>query len=935
MVVKAARPIHLGVPGEEIDRRDLATVVRRFRNLHRLQMQRIQDCQAPRQRQFLDLLPLLFHCNHPNLPGYVTLDTPAGLPDYQPGRNALRAAARLSKSFEHRSRALPYYPVQALYLMGSVGSIAYSRKSDLDIWLCHAPELDAEALDELRRKAAGVEKWAASLGLEAHIFFIDPERFRAGQGTPISTESCGSVQHHLLLEEFYRTSLWLAGRIPGWWLVPPEQESHYAEYLRHLRDNRFVNPGELIDFGGLEAVRFDEFLGGALWHLHKAVEAPHKSLLKLTLMESYAAEYPQVEWLCTQVKAAVYEGTPDADALDSYLLMYRKVERYLEQRAERERLDLVRQCFYLKINGLLAAATASSSEKALRREVLGAMVREWQWPAQRIKDVDQRRRWRLSAALEEQKALARELNRSYLAVRRFALEHPGGAAPAGEELRLLGRRLSAALERRPGKVERLNLDSGDRIEAEDFALHEMRLTDGEPGWMLSTGRAKWAGADRPALKKARSLLEILAWLVLNGLHRPAMSPFLEAQGGALGPIELRQALDALAGFLKAQPKALDSLDAYARPARPCRAALFVNLGVDADPQRRDGLSLASSRYDALSYGYERVNLVARIDALVLTSWQEALVQQHQGLSGLLDCLADLANDAAGGAVDVACFCFAPSRARTLAGRVERLYRDLVGALGQSPGPARYVGRAGQGYFLFERQASGVAHRELADEERLFEALATPRPEFSPLLFDPCFVSGPDPLAEVYGRNRPGVVQVFCLPEPAQVRVFVLDERGALFYRVHEPLGPQTVLSPYAVFLGAVLQRYVLAASGVEYYLVERGLTGEYVARQVGFPPVPSGKALEVKVYAQEIAPGRAAYTICCDDWEFSSMEAGQDVFAAAREHILGLRRSGGRYPVHISDVDVPLSILGVDTPPQLQTVHLLQYKRKVEQRLNP
>lgn len=935
MVVKAARPIHLGVPGEEIDRRDLATVVRRFRNLHRLQVQRIQDCQAPRQRQFLDLLPLLFHCNHPNLPGYVTLDTPAGLPDYQPGRNALRAAARLSKSFEHRGRALPYYPVLALYLMGSVGSIAYSRKSDLDIWLCHAPELDVAALDELRRKAAGIEKWAASLGLEAHIFFIDPERFRAGEGTPISTESCGSVQHHLLLEEFYRTSLWLAGRIPGWWLVPPEQEGHYAEYLRHLRDNRFINPAELIDFGGLEAVRFDEFLGGALWHLHKAVESPHKSLLKLSLMESYAAEYPQVEWLCTRVKAAVYGGTPDVDALDSYVLMYRKVERYLEQRGEWERLDLVRQSFYLKINGLLTAATASTSEKALRRDVLGAMVREWQWPPQRIKDLDQRRRWRLSAALEEQKALARELNRSYLAVRRFALAHPAGAAPAGEELRLLGRRLSAALERRPGKVERLNLDSGDHIEAEDFAVHELRLTDGEPGWMLSTGRAKLGSAERPALKKARSLLEILAWLVLNGLHRPAMNPFLEAQGSAFGPAELRQALDALAGFFKSQPKAPDSLGVYAHPPRPCRAVLFVNLGVEADPPRRDGLSLASNRYDALSYGYERLNLVARIDALILTSWQEALVQQYQGLSGVLDGLADLADGAGGEPMDVACFCFSPSRGRTLAGRIEQLYRDLAAALNQSAGPARYLGRAGQGYFLFERQSSGVAHWELADEERLFEALAAPRPAFSPLRFDPYFASGPDPLVQVYARNRPGVVQVFCLPEPAQVRVFVLDERGAMFCRVHEPLGPQTVLGPYAAFLGAVLQRYVLGASGVEYCLVERDFTGEYVARQGGFQPVLSGRALEVKVYAQEIAPGRSAYTIRCDDWEFSSMDAGQDVFAAAREHILGLRRSGGRYPVHISDVDVPLSILGVDAPQQLQTIHLLQYKRKVEQRLGP
>ncbi len=928
------RAIHLGVPGEDIDRRDLATVARRFRNLHRLQLQRIQDCQTPRQREFLDLLPLLFHSNHPNLPGFTTLDTPAGLPDYQPGRNALRCAAKLSKSFEHRSRALHEYPIHALYLMGSVGSIAYSRKSDLDIWLCHGPDLEPSRLDDLRRKAAAIEKWAVSLGLEAHIFFIDTERFRQGLGTPISTESCGSVQHHLLLEEFYRTSLWLAGRIPGWWLVPPEQEDSYAEYLRHLRDNRFVNSGDLIDFGGLEQVRVDEFLGGALWHLHKAIVAPHKSLLKLLLMESYAAEYPRIEWLCTRLKAAVYGGKPDVDELDSYLLMYRKVERYLLGRGEAERLDLARQCFYLKINGLLAVATASSAEKSLRREILGGMVEDWRWPPRRVRELEQRRHWKIVAALEEQKIVGRELSLSYQGMRRFALEHSEGESPAGEEIRLLGRRMSAALERKPGKVEKLNLDGGDRIEPEDYSLHEIRLADGEPGWVLSMGRARLAGTDRPMLKKTRSLLEILTWLVLNGLYRPAMNPYLESSGSAFGPSELRQALDALAGFLKAPRDESETLAEYALPPRAVAAALFVNLGTDADSQRRDGLRMASSRYDAFSYGYERTNLIGRVDALILTSWRETLVHQYRGLAGLFDCLVDLINESSAEELSFTCFCFSSVRARTIANRVERLYRDLAEIFGRAAEPSRYLVRGGQAYFLFERGPLGLGYREISDEERLYAELAVPRALFSPLAFDPHIVAEQDPLPSIYRRNRPGAIQVFCLPEAGQVRVFILDERGSLFCRVHESLSSQTVLGPYAAFLGAVLQRYVLAAAGIEYYLVEREASGEYTVRPVGFQVEPAAKMLEVRVFAQEIAPGRAAYTIFCNDTEYSSMETGQDVFAQAAERILGLRRSGQRYPIYITDIDVPLTILGVETPEQLQTVHFMQFKRKIEQRLN-
>ncbi|BBL77019.1 class I adenylate cyclase [Methylomagnum ishizawai] len=928
-----AHPIHLGVPGEDIDRRDLATVVRRFKNLHRLQAQHIQECQTLRQREFLDLLPLLFHCNHPNLPGFVSLDTPAGLPDYQPGRATLRCAAKLSKSFESRSRGLrPEYPIDALYLMGSVGSIAYSRKSDLDIWLCHRPGLATARLAELHRKAAGIEQWAASLGLEAHIFFIDSEMFRQGQGTPVSTESCGSVQHHLLLEEFYRTSVWLAGRIPGWWLVPPEQEERYGEYLRHLIDNRFVNADDLIDFGGLERVRPEEFLGGALWHLNKAIASPHKSLLKLLLMESYSAEYPRIEWLCTRLKAALYQDQTDSEELDSYLLMYRKVERYLLARGETARLELARQSFYLKINGLMAAVTAAPAEKARRREILARKVRDWGWPPARLKAIEQRRRWRVVAALEEQKAIVGELRLSYEGMRRFALLHSGGRALVGEEIIRLGRRMSAALERKPGKIDSLCLDGGDHIEPEDYALQEIRLADGEPGWALSLRREGGASA-APILRKTRSLLEGLTWLVHNNLYRPSMNPYLETQHSVFGPSELRQACDALAGVLKTQRAESETLDEYSRPPRAVAVALFINLGADAEAQRRANLRLASNRYDALSYGYERANLIERVDALILTSWREILVHQYQGLTGLFACLAELVNESGGEAPRFHSFCFATTRARTIAGRVEAVYRALRAAFGA--GAARYVVRGGRSYFLFERLPLGVEFRELPDEERLYAELAATRASFASLSFDPALAgAGLDPLPALYRCNKPGAVQVFCLAEAAQVRVFILDERGSLFHRVHEPLGPSVVLGPYAVFLGAVLQRYVLAAAGIEYYLVERDGAGEYAARPAGLPPGAVGKKIEVRVFAQEIGPGRAAYTIACDDWECSSMESGQDVFAAAAERILALRRSGLRYPIHISDIDLPLSILGVETPEQLQTMHFLLYKRKIEQRLN-
>ena len=79
-------PVHLGSPGEEISKKDLRTLIHRFKNLHQLQRQKIQNFLQPRQQAFLSLLPLLFHQNLPLLPGFISSETPAGISDYSPNR---------------------------------------------------------------------------------------------------------------------------------------------------------------------------------------------------------------------------------------------------------------------------------------------------------------------------------------------------------------------------------------------------------------------------------------------------------------------------------------------------------------------------------------------------------------------------------------------------------------------------------------------------------------------------------------------------------------------------------------------------------------------------------------------------------------------------------------------------------------------------------
>lgn len=234
--------------------------------------------------------------------------------------------------------------------MGSTGTVAYSEESDFDIWLCHEADLNDGQRNKLRRKAEAVASWVSSLELEVHFFLVDANALRDGEIGRLSSEGSGSTQHHLLLDEFYRTGLCIAGQYPLWWLVPPEKESDYEEYVTEIKRKRFPYAKGHIDFGGLANIPAEEFFGAALWQLYKGIDAPYKSVLKLLLTEIYAREYPHVAPLSLRSKQMVYDGEGIIDRLDPYRMMLEKVESYLKPKNDTQRLELARRCFYFKVD---------------------------------------------------------------------------------------------------------------------------------------------------------------------------------------------------------------------------------------------------------------------------------------------------------------------------------------------------------------------------------------------------------------------------------------------------------------------------------------------------------------------------------------------------------------------------------------------------------
>lgn len=916
----------------------------RFLRVNEERLKRMRSALHVRQRAFLDVLPLLFHSNHPALPGFFSEDTPMGVSDYWETPAALQAARTVSREFDQKRQIPRTCEIHSLFLMGSTGTVAQSRKSDFDIWVCHGPELERGRVAALREKCLLIERWADGLGLEVHFFLMESESFRAGKLLDLSSESSGSAQHHLLLDEFYRTSLLLAGRSPAWWLVPPEQEVNYDDYLAALVQTGSVSRGEIIDFGGLGQIPAEEFFGAAVWQLYKGIDSPYKSVLKIMLMECYANEYPRVQTLSMRFKSAVYAGEEQVDRLDPYLMLVNRLTEYLRERNEPRRLELVRRCAYFKIN-LGLSKLLRSEGTGWRRDLVSSLIKDWGWSPAHLQQLDTRSSWKIDRVVDERKILVEELTQSYFSLSGFARTQASLAMISQKDLTLLGRKLYAAFERKAGKIELVNPGISADVHEDMLTLGCRYGRDGRESWALyrDTGNPLDVNEAAP-LKRAPSLMELLIWCYFNRIIDSRTIFSLQNRTNSLGSKELYGIIDSLNELYPGARLPDLAIEDLAQPPRLAAAALFVNVG--KDPGARGGSTghVIGNSIDAIGYTGLHEDLIGSCDILYSTSWHELLTYRHLGLDGLLDALcqylqwAPLQDSMPPPPIKV--ICFTPTYGERIAQRVNELFTAIRSVFFERAerGYARYLLEVERNYHLIYSEDATIKRRQLRGEGELMRLLCAPQPQYSSVVIDRHALGG-TALPLIYQHNRPGLVQLFYGTTRDELHVYVLDERGTLYHDRMALDEPVVVVSHYIIFLTSILKRLPFAlrdaADGtlLELYHLRAEVPGRYAVERKNLQRMPEAASFSVQVIG-DTAGAESTLSIYSGGEEFSSFDHGPQLYHAVARHVLAQRRNGKRYPIYITDIDVAPTLLGAESAGYLQTAHYLEYKRRIERELN-
>ncbi len=924
----------------DIDALELRAVRRRFLALNKDRLQRVAGALQPQQQQFIELLPLLFHINHPLLPGYISTETPCGISGFSPGKRCLQAAKRQARSFKHLRRAQQVYAIHAIYLMGSTGTVAYSDQSDFDIWICHRPGLSPEDQQQISQKADEIKTWAETLGLEVHFFVFDDASFREGEPAAVSSENSGSSQHHLLLDEFYRTGLLIAGRFPVWWLVPPAYEACYTEYVRKLLVNRFIKTGDVIDFGGLQQIPVEEFFGATLWQLYKAVDSPYKSILKLLLLEAYAKQYPDTKILSMRFKQAVYQAECKLNDIDPYVMMSNTVEEYLFSRKEMDRLELIRRCLYFKVNEPVTRPVYSQQNN-WRRDLMRKLVKQWGWGEQQLVELDQRKYWKIHRVSEERELLVGELTRSYRELSNFLRDNPVPAAINQSDLKLLGRKLYVAFDRKPGKIDCLNPGISRDLSEQQLSVHQTGNPD-RPSWVLYRGSHTVNTNDAPLIKQTQNLLQLLAWCHLNGLinHSPCMFN-IQPPDSQLNQWELRCLTDSLHDLFPVTLSDPGNINALNESARLVKTGLFINVAEDPmDKLTRQGMQLVSDRIDPLSYGRRLDNLAIKIDVLAQTSWQELLSFEYREQCAVLECLCDLFAWSPIGDAEppgFPCFSFSTSRGSLIARRVEDLYRDITRFFyhtGNENG--RYIVAIGKSFYVLQPEDSVPRYTEIGSEAALLDYLGKEQTAYSPIRFDP-MLSIPPQLPVISQHNRENAIQFFFQVKEKQAHIYILDERGSLHLHQQPFYDETTLINPYLRFFESALHRisqYDTIDSGspeVCFYQLALDSNKHMTVRNISPPAAAANTSLELQVIGEMSTVKGNSLTIYHTNKEFSSLEYGDDLYRAVSLSVIEQRQDHTAYPVYITDIDMQRPNSGHS---RQQTVYFLKLKKQIEQQLN-
>ncbi len=712
-------------------------------------------------RRIVNSIPFLLCVNDKKIPGYVEGPSPLGIYGYTPDKDTVKyIESRFHRPGLNLENPAPI--VQMLALLGSVATIAYTRDSDFDYWVCiDRKNYSPEELAAFEAKVTAIQNWAMKeINIEVHLFINDIDNIHRNIYAEDDDEAFGSTIGATLKDEFYRSSVIIAGKTPFWWVVPRINDDDYLKLFeqlpQELRETKFV------DLGNLYSITKEDFLGAALFQLIKALGNPFKSILKIGILEKYLFDSGMTHLLCHKLKTAVHKGIFDDRTIDSYIILFEEVyDYYNKSLQDKQLLNILRQNLYFKINPQLSKYSGLKDSKNLpyRVGIMFDYVKQWGWTESMIKDNDNFDNWDYRKIITFWNQVKTFMLLSY---QKISMELPAlnlSQKISSSDFTLISRKIKSHFSANEGEIDQYVTFKETPNESILYIEPATGSVDNSEWRLYKRDTSEGARFVPTTLKTENDLVKLAAWAAMNKLYSPVFTR-MQIQSGysRINQNLITELMNSISSLFNEKDIPITNAF-YLNPAFNIMNMVIINFNI------------------------ENADSIRCIYHIYRTSWGQSFIKRYSSSETLVDILKIILND---GLVqkrpfDDYCSIVTPEPFKKLYKDIIRIYKDAyscaveAGATKQPRFTAKLEGK----YISVSKRAGALRFSVFDNPLKALAEISLSPFRHPENIFFPNDTRL-NVLSQIMARHKPGCVSVVYEEISSYVFIYLTDDCGNLF-----------------------------------------------------------------------------------------------------------------------------------------------------------
>lgn len=474
--------------------------------------------------EMLQTIPFLLHVNRPGTPGYI--DHPLVIygtydftdtPFWGFSLNHFRLEEKTIGPWLSR-----IFHIRGLYLMGCTGMVTGKMPPDLNYWIIiDKKRCSSKQVSILKRKIEAIQSWCRQrYGYRILFSLLDVSDFRNNNFSSISDDIPGTVQQTLLKEEFYRTYIFISGKIPFWSVCPAGTGDATYHQLKELAgiDKNLTGETEsrYIDLGPVSHIDNRECPDAALWQIYRARKNPAEALIKAALIASYNFSEKGVPLPCDKLKERIVQNRGEQTIAEPNTIVFEEILAFAKTTGNTGFSEALRESIYLSLSGY-------PTPRRKPDEVAGRLLNEymalWNWSPQKMDRFRTYEQWLEQEMFLYEHQLVKKIAFVYeLVLRSHEDTRSEGQTPETDK-QVLFNTITAFFKKKPGRIPSVSTFLKTCSHKKNIGIQCDNSRNGEAEWSIYETSARHTIKRDRLLYKGPELLKVVAWMVTNGFFR--------------------------------------------------------------------------------------------------------------------------------------------------------------------------------------------------------------------------------------------------------------------------------------------------------------------------------------------------------------------------------------------------------------------------------